>query len=81
VVGRHDETALLVPPGDPEALAAAINRLLDDPDLRARIGTAGRGRVFERYTWAATAKGTVEQYRAELSAHAARRAGKADRPC
>jgi glycosyltransferase involved in cell wall biosynthesis len=73
VVGRDDETALLVPPGDPDALAAAINRLLDDPGLRTRIGTAGRGRVFERYTWAATARGTVEQYRAELAAHAERR--------
>src|SRR5712691_1286409 len=65
-VGRHDDTALLVPPGDPGALAAAISRLLDDPALRSRIGSAGRARVFERYTWAATAEGTVEQYRAEL---------------
>ena len=72
VVGRHDDTALLVPPGDPGSLAAAINRLLDDPALRTRIGLAGRERVFERYTWAATAKGTVEQYRAELAAHAER---------
>jgi glycosyltransferase involved in cell wall biosynthesis len=72
VVGRHDDTALLVPPGDPESLAAAINRLLDDPARRTRIGLAGRERVFERYTWAATAKGTVEQYRTELAAHAAR---------
>jgi glycosyltransferase involved in cell wall biosynthesis len=72
VVGRHDDTALLVPPGDPGALAAAISRLLDDPALRSRIGSAGRARVFERYTWAATAQGTVEQYRAELRAHEAR---------
>jgi glycosyltransferase involved in cell wall biosynthesis len=77
VVGRHDDTALLVPPGDSGALAAAMSRLLDDPVLRARIGTAGRARVFERYTWAATAEGTVAQYRAELEAatrRAARRA-------
>jgi glycosyltransferase involved in cell wall biosynthesis len=70
VVGDHDDTALLVPPGDPSALAAAISRLLDDAALRTRIGRAGRARVFERYTWAATAKGTVEQYRAELRARA-----------
>ena len=68
VVGRHDETALLVPPGDSGALAAAISRLLDDPALRTRIGAAGRARVFERYTWAATAAGTVAQYRAALQA-------------
>ena len=70
VVGRHDDTALLVPPGDSGALAAAMSRLLDDPALRTRIGTAGRARVFERYTWAATAEGTVAQYRAELEAAA-----------
>ena len=50
--------------------AAAISRLLDDPALRTRIGAAGRARVFERYTWAATAEGTVEQYRSELRARA-----------
>ena len=70
VVGGHDDTALLVPPGDSGALAAAISRLLDDPALRTRIGAAGRARVFERYTWAATAEGTVEQYRSELRARA-----------
>ena len=74
VVGRDGDTALLVPPGDPGALAAAISRLLDDPDLRTRIGAAGRARVFERYTWAATAAGTVEQYRAELRARELRAA-------
>jgi glycosyltransferase involved in cell wall biosynthesis len=75
VVGRHDDTALLVPPGDSGALAAAICRLLDDPALRTRIGHAGRARVFERYTWAATAQGTVEQYRAELQAAELQAAG------
>src|SRR4030088_3138092 len=70
VVGRHDDTALLVPPGDSGALAAAICRLLDDPALRTRVGHAGRARVFELYTWAATAQGTVDQYRAELQAAA-----------
>jgi glycosyltransferase involved in cell wall biosynthesis len=38
---------LLVPPGDAEALAAAMKRLLGDPELRARLGTAGRERVRE----------------------------------
>jgi hypothetical protein len=64
VVGRDDETGLLVPPNDPGALAGAIGRLLDDPDLRSRLGDAGRQRVLGRFTWEVTARGTVEQYQA-----------------
>jgi L-malate glycosyltransferase len=41
---------LLVPPGDPAALAAAIDRLLRDPALAARLGIAARRRVEERYS-------------------------------
>jgi glycosyltransferase involved in cell wall biosynthesis len=69
VVGRDGETALLVPPGDPSALAAALGRALDDAELRARIGDAGRERVLERFTWRKTAEGTVEHYRALLEEH------------
>jgi glycosyltransferase involved in cell wall biosynthesis len=39
------ETGLLVPPGDPGALAAGIQRLLDDPDLARRMGEAGQQRA------------------------------------
>ena len=57
----------LVPPGDSEALAARIATALDDPELRARIGAAGRQRVIDRWTWRHTAVGTVEHYRALLA--------------
>ncbi len=67
VVGADNETALLVPPGDPEALAATIGVALDDAALRDRIGAAGRQRVIERWTWRHTAVGTVEHYRALLA--------------
>jgi glycosyltransferase involved in cell wall biosynthesis len=40
------ETALLVDPGDEPALVNALERLLRDPALRARLGSAGRERVF-----------------------------------
>jgi glycosyltransferase involved in cell wall biosynthesis len=67
VVGADNETALLVPPGDSDALAARITTALDDPELRARIGAAGRQRVIDRWTWRHTAVGTVEHYRALLA--------------
>jgi glycosyltransferase involved in cell wall biosynthesis len=66
VVGPDGESALHVPPGDPEALAAAVGRLLDDPGLAARVGAAGRARVIERFTWRAVAEQTVAWYRTVL---------------
>ena len=40
-----EETGLLVPPGDPAGLAAALQRLIDDPDLALRMGRRGRQRA------------------------------------
>jgi glycosyltransferase involved in cell wall biosynthesis len=71
VVGHDNETALCVAPGDSEALARKIAVALDDPELRARIGMAGRQRVIERWTWRHTAVGTIEHYRALLAETAA----------
>ncbi len=45
------ETALLVEPDDPDALAAAILRLVDDPGLRDRLGTAARARAERCHSW------------------------------
>jgi glycosyltransferase involved in cell wall biosynthesis len=46
---EHGVSGLLVPPGDPPALAAAIVELLQDHARRARIGEAGRARVREHF--------------------------------
>jgi glycosyltransferase involved in cell wall biosynthesis len=73
VVGYDGDTGLLVPPADPSAMAAALRRVLDDTDLRERIGDRGRARVLERFTWRITAARTVEQYRALLDEHRAAR--------
>jgi glycosyltransferase involved in cell wall biosynthesis len=67
VVGADGDTALLVPPGDSDALAAKIREALDNPELRAAVGARGRQRVIDRWTWRHTAVGTVEQYRALLA--------------
>ena len=50
------ETGLLVPEKDPEALAAAIVRLLREPELRARLGQEARKRVEEKLNWPAVAR-------------------------
>ncbi|EXU69558.1 glycosyl transferase family 1 [Streptomyces sp. PRh5] len=70
VAGADGETCLAVPPGDADALAAALTRLLGDTDLRRRLGAAGRERVLRRFTWEQAARGTVEQYRQAIGAAA-----------
>ena len=56
------ETGLLVPPRDPDALAAALGRLLADADLRRRMGEAGYRRVAERFSADAMAARVLELY-------------------
>lgn len=47
----HGRTGLLVPPSDPEALAAALRSLIDDPARAASIGDAARADVHQRYSF------------------------------
>ncbi|MFI7367126.1 glycosyltransferase family 4 protein [Streptomyces sp. NPDC050149] len=71
VAGPDGETCLAVPPADPGALADALGRLLGDPELRTRLGAAGRARVLARFTWKQAAIGTAALYREAIAARAA----------
>jgi glycosyltransferase involved in cell wall biosynthesis len=71
VVGRDGEAGVLVPPADPEALAAALKRVMADEEMRRRMGAAARKRVETLFTWEQAGKRTVEVYE-ELIADAHR---------
>ena len=45
---EHEKTGLLIPPGDERALAAALDRLMGDPELRARLARRGHESIIER---------------------------------
>ncbi len=62
VVGDDGIGALLVDPGDPDALASALGRVLDDPVFAQQLGDNARARVLENWSWHHTALRTVEQY-------------------
>ncbi|MEU9758662.1 glycosyltransferase family 4 protein [Streptomyces sp. NPDC047987] len=68
VAGPDGETCLAVAPADAGALADALVRLLGDPELRARLGAAGRARVLSRFTWKQAAIGTAARYREAIAA-------------
>jgi glycosyltransferase involved in cell wall biosynthesis/ribosomal protein S18 acetylase RimI-like enzyme len=70
-VARHDREALLVPPRDPGALAAAISRLAADPALRERLAAAARRRALERFSEQDVAERVVAHYRRLAGAPAA----------
>ncbi|MCW5253133.1 glycosyltransferase [Streptomyces sp. SHP 1-2] len=75
-VGGHRDsvadgvTGRLVPPRNPDAVAAAARELLADAELRDRYGRAGRDRVLKHYTWHDVAEGTERVYRLALTEHA-----------
>lgn len=64
------ETGLVVPPGDVAALRAALQRLLADDVLRARLGSAARRAAEDRFSLAAAARATLDVYRDAVGAPA-----------
>jgi glycosyltransferase involved in cell wall biosynthesis len=59
---RHERTALLYPPGDVDALAAALVRLLRDPGLGRSLGAAAREEARARWTWPRVLPGIERAY-------------------
>jgi glycosyltransferase involved in cell wall biosynthesis len=59
---RDGETGILIPTGDPPALAAALARILDEPEVAARMSAAALRIGQAEYTWAANARRMTEIY-------------------
>ncbi len=64
---QHNKTGLIVPPRDADALAAAMRRLLDDPDLRQQMGRAGFQRLQTTFTEQKMVERTTALYHQVLS--------------
>jgi glycogen synthase len=61
-VVEDGKTGVLVPPGRPDLLAGALNRVLANPALARELGRAGRRRVEERFAWSSVAERTEQVY-------------------
>ncbi len=67
-VNKSGETGLIVPPGDSDALRAAITQLATDAGLRTRLGLGGRARVLGHFTVDRLVQQTAALYRGEEDA-------------
>lgn len=56
------DAGLLIPAKNPQAITRAIRTLIDDPDLRRRLGAAARRRIEENFTWRAVTNRYLEEY-------------------
>lgn len=59
---RDGDNGLLVPPGDADALADAIARVLTDREFARRMGERGRARVLAQHRWGALAERTMRVF-------------------
>ena len=70
------DAGMLVPVRDSRAIASALKRLVNDPQLRQSLGAAARRRIEDNFTWGAVARRYVEEYQR----HAAREVARAVAP-
>jgi glycosyltransferase involved in cell wall biosynthesis len=56
------DAGFLIPAKSPKAITGAIRQLIDDPDLRRRLGAAARRRIEENFTWTAVTNRYLEEY-------------------
>ncbi|MFP4381246.1 MAG: glycosyltransferase [Candidatus Sumerlaeia bacterium] len=70
---RDGKTGFLVPPADPDALAEALEKLIQDPELRKQFGNAGHDMVLEEFTVEQLAKNTEAVYKKVLADRSANR--------
>jgi rhamnosyl/mannosyltransferase len=66
-VNRDGESGLVVPPNDPTALAAALDRVLNDAELRARLGAGARARAEALFSKEAMLRNTMAVYEEALA--------------
>ncbi|MGY5318975.1 glycosyltransferase [Neomicrococcus lactis] len=59
----HGVTGTLVPPGDPEQLAKALEELVENAELRFRMGRAGRQSVLLNRTWSTSVQASLKLYK------------------
>jgi glycosyltransferase involved in cell wall biosynthesis len=69
VVGEHMKTAYVVEQRDPYGLAEAIDFLIENPEVREKMGKAARQRILEVFTWENAAKEMVQVYEGVINAH------------
>lgn len=72
---EHGRTGWLVPPGDVDALAAGVRRLVDDRALREALGAAARRQVLAQYTWRQHTTRTIDRLREVVAAAGSRHPG------
>jgi len=61
------DAGIVVPPADADALAKAIIKILDNPDMAQHMAAAGYRRVQQHFTWKRAAEKTVEAYQEAIN--------------